>query len=164
VLVGTRISVGAISGLDVVLACAMLALTVMAGWLWRARGAPPGIAALLASSAVVMPIVVGLWVPEIVGSHVRETAAALVQNFGDGPYVFVGNDISLPLCWAMKHAIGQVESESEALAAAREHPSLAVLALGKDKRTPPALGAPFVPKLTIQYEDRVLKVYRLRGK
>ncbi len=160
VIIASRAINHRIDAIDIIVALALVIFAILCGWIWRQK-APAGMAALLACGTVLMPLIVGLWEPAMTKNTARDTAAQLTQNFGAGPYAFIGGDISLPLCWEMREAIPRYYTEADALQVAQRDPALAIISLAKDKRPPMQLSSPFVKKLTLRSEDRILEVYQL---
>jgi 4-amino-4-deoxy-L-arabinose transferase-like glycosyltransferase len=149
-----------VTGIDVVMVVALFSFAALLGALWR-QGAAVGIAGTVAVSTILMPLVSGLWAPTLATNTAREVASQVTQSFGNGPYGFVSGDISLPLCWEMRTAIPRYETPADALAAAQRESNLAVISLAKDKRAPAQLPPPWVKKLSLRSEERILEVYQL---
>jgi 4-amino-4-deoxy-L-arabinose transferase-like glycosyltransferase len=141
-------------GASIVVA-ALLVLTI-----GRARGATAGCCALAVAVALLMPMIVGIWAPDHFERDPRDEVVALRQHFGDRPYYFYGNEISLPMCFAMRQEIPAIASADAARAIAQSQPESVLLVLNKAGRTPAAPPRPFVERFSKTTGERVLVAYQ----
>lgn len=116
-----------------------------------------GIFAMMLAVCVMMPVLIGYWIPSIPQTDSRTTANLIHSAFGDGPYVFYGENRSLPLCFNLRTAIpgipeGQIEQATQA--------GTVVITQTKNGTTPPPLPAKFKHALVIKSGEQTFDLYK----
>jgi 4-amino-4-deoxy-L-arabinose transferase-like glycosyltransferase len=109
-----------------------LAIITASIWTWRVfkrRGLAASAMVFAVVWAFSLPLLLDVWGPTIMASDVRVTAAAIKNRFGDGPYIFYGQNNSLPLCFAMRRRIDHISDArpDRLVAAALAMPGLVVI-------------------------------------
>src|SRR4029079_19162354 len=107
-----------ITALDVELAVAVVVMSGAVWILWR-RGVVVAALGLALVWAGIFPILLGMWFPRLQSSSVRIIAAVVRERFGEGAFVFYGDDRSLPLCFALRQEIRTVRKGGELMNMAR---------------------------------------------
>lgn len=64
-----------------------------------------GIPAMVMAAAVLMPVLLGYWIPSADVTTDREIAASITHSVGKPPFVFYGRGADLQLCFYLKRAI-----------------------------------------------------------
>jgi 4-amino-4-deoxy-L-arabinose transferase-like glycosyltransferase len=139
----------------------MIALAFAAIWItiiMRRRGVAAGFRTLGVISAILMPLIFGTWVGGVFRYTTRTVAAQIRGNFGDGPYVFYGENVSLPLCFNLRTAIESVQTPQALLAATQ--PGSIAIAETKSGAAPPPLPSQFVYKMHLQGDEQAIDLYQ----
>ncbi len=105
-------------------------------------------------------MIVGVWAPDHFERDPRDEVVALRKHFGNGPYYFYGDEISLPMCFAMRQEIPPVRSAAAAEQIAQGEPGSVLLVLNKAGRTPAVPPPPFVERYSRTSGERVLIAYQ----
>ncbi len=150
VLIAPRFWLGHIRGGDVALAAAVSLLSAAAWGVYRRRGVASGALAGSLVWAVLLPFVLGWWMPSLSPrGDVRAIAQRMQRRFGQGPYCFYGGDVSFPLCFSLRTVIPLMNNQTQLQAAMISTPGLLVIVPVEGNR--PA--APLPPTLGLQMEE-----------
>jgi 4-amino-4-deoxy-L-arabinose transferase-like glycosyltransferase len=133
-----------------------LATAALALLTWR-RGVQWGAMLMVILVAVLLPPLHSLWIPRITPSNPR-IAAAQIRKVGGGPYVFLGNEIDLPISYALRRSIPLARSIDELKGISR--PTV-VIAVSKRRQSLPELPPEFVHHERIKLSKETVDVYRL---
>jgi 4-amino-4-deoxy-L-arabinose transferase-like glycosyltransferase len=136
--------------------CIGTAATVTAAIFYR-NGAAAAFASLIACTAALMPLVMGVWLHQLSPSNPRTIARQIDQTFGQADYVFFGPNVSLPLCFNLRAKIPWAQDMAQLPALVR--PGTVVIAQTKSNQTPPPLPAAYVHRLQIRSEDQIFDLY-----
>lgn len=111
--VAAREMLGQVRMIDLAFAGGLALLLAVAASVHRRRGLSISVPVLSAIAAVALCAAVNWWAPSFNPNDVRHIAADVKSRFGDGPYVFLGGDTSMPLCFHLRHEIDRVNSSQE---------------------------------------------------
>ncbi len=125
------------------------------------RSTARGIAALATAAVVNITSLTIVWAPTLRSDDIRVVARA-IHEVGPGPYRFFGENVSLPLVFALEQVIPPVASAAELETLAASEPALIVIAQSKNNRTPPAPPANLVKVRELLSEDQKFQIYRVR--
>jgi hypothetical protein len=145
----TRIDVVAISGVGI-------AVTITALLFYR-YGIRAAAACLVAATALLMPLVMGLWISQLPLQNPRTIARRIEQTFGDADYVFFGPNVSLPLCFNLREKIPWAQELPQLPPLV--HPGTVVIAQTKSNQSPPPLPGAYVHRLRITSDEQVFDLY-----
>jgi 4-amino-4-deoxy-L-arabinose transferase len=135
---------GALQTLDLVLAVLVLAAGVGAVSLLRRQGLAAGVIGYAAGVALAFAVTFGRFLPSLVWVDHRTIASDLRGKWGDGPYVFYGKNLSLPLVWNLRQTIEPVQTREELESVLARSPQTVVIAQTKNDVSPPPVPAGLV--------------------
>jgi 4-amino-4-deoxy-L-arabinose transferase-like glycosyltransferase len=127
---------------DLALATIVLMTLVATVSTGKRQGIVAAVCVYAAGLALGMAVTFGRWLPSLDPVTHRTIAAQLHDSFGPGPYVFYGENISLPLVWNLRTIVPQCRTEAELRAALADDPQTVVIAQTKNKTQPPPVPAP----------------------
>jgi 4-amino-4-deoxy-L-arabinose transferase-like glycosyltransferase len=107
--------------------------------------------------AVLLPLLEATWIPTLSPKSPR-FAAAQIRRVGAGPYVFLGPNVSLPLCFELRSAISQATTVEELSSIAT--PGSIVLCITKKEAPELVPGPLFQRKSQIRLTKETIDVYR----
>ncbi|HEX8521459.1 MAG TPA: glycosyltransferase family 39 protein [Tepidisphaeraceae bacterium] len=150
-----------VTAADGVLGVAVVTAAMAVLLLSRSRRALLALGATGVLSCVLMPALIGLWVPNHFERDPQGEALILRSNFRRGPYYFYGAQVSLPLVFAMRQEIPVLRSEAAAREKAGEA-NVVVLVIEKEGKDPAAPPPPFEKVLTARTDRRSLTAYQVK--
>jgi 4-amino-4-deoxy-L-arabinose transferase-like glycosyltransferase len=133
-------------------------MILIARYLMTLRRIERAVPFLLATACIAMPLIIGVLVPSLTHPNSREVASQIRDKFDDGPYVFFGENLSLPLCFNLRSAIPSVRTTEELSQIAT--PKTVVIAQIKNGVAPPPLPERFVHALKISTGDQTFDLYQ----
>jgi 4-amino-4-deoxy-L-arabinose transferase-like glycosyltransferase len=128
--------------------------------LFLRRGATTAATSLIASVALLMPLLMGFWFNQLSPGGPRAVASTISQRFGDVDYVFFGPNTSLPLCFNLREKIPWAKTDAEL--APLVHAGTIVIAQTKSNTKPPPLPEEYVHRLTVENEDQTFELYEYK--
>lgn len=135
----------------------LIAATIVALVTTRRRHILAGIMTMMLAVCILMPVLIGYWIPSLTKTSSREVANQIRSAFGNGPYAYYGENRSLPLCFNLRAAIPGVETgkldEST-------KPGTIVIAQTKNDTKPPPLPWNYPREMSIRTEDQTFDLYR----
>jgi 4-amino-4-deoxy-L-arabinose transferase-like glycosyltransferase len=161
VIVAARQARGMVQTLDLALIVLLLAGAVGAVSLLRRHGLLAGVFGYATALALVFAVTFGRWLPSLDPSDHRTVAAEMREQFGDGPYVFYGKNMSLPLVWNLRQIVPQVRTREELDAHLSRTPEAVLIAQTKNKREPPPLPPSLAEAAVLDIDRREGSVFRV---
>jgi len=158
--------IGHIRPIDWALAGAIAAALAAVAIAYVRRGRLAAVVVYLFAGGLLMPITVGLWMPSTEPDNPTVLAAQIRQRFGSGPYVFFGDNYSLPLCFNLRCAIPVIHKVSELADKLDREPNIVVIAQTKNHHPPPIMPAGLELKMKKAEPGQVYEFYqrgRIRG-
>lgn len=152
---GAPIAIDKIAAACVMVVVLLIAATRLRRDLWAAYRMG------MITVAIAMPLLVGKWLGGVVQFTPRVSAAELRRDFRDGPYLFFGPNVSLPLCFNLRQEIDSLQTTDELLKASR--PGTIVIAITKPLGTPPPLPPRFVLAKTLRGPEQTINCFRDTG-
>jgi 4-amino-4-deoxy-L-arabinose transferase-like glycosyltransferase len=152
-----KISRGRLITADWIFASALLLAAIAVVVTVVRRGVGRGLVALLPAVAVIMPLLVGYWLPKLDRVTMRDVATQ-VRHVGPGPYIFYGPNLSLPLAFTLRSTIPVVPDADELRE--RATPDTIVIAITKDRAAAPPLPAEYMHHAQIKLKRNVFDVYK----
>ena len=113
---------------------------------------------------MVLAVTFGRWLPSLDVVDHRTIAADLRGYFGEGPYVFYGQNMSFPLVWNLRQVVPRLATREELEARLGRSPETVVIAQTKNNREPPPLPPGMAEAASFEAGDEgmVFRVY-VRG-
>jgi 4-amino-4-deoxy-L-arabinose transferase-like glycosyltransferase len=148
---------GRIIGIDLYVMVALVTAAITTIIAVRRRGIAAGYIALGVFSVVMMPLILGVWLGGVFRHTTRAIAAEIRGSFGDGPYIFYGENVSLTLCFNLRTAIPEVPTPDRLLQLSR--PGTIAIAETKNGAAPPPLPAQFVHKMHLRGDEQSIDLY-----
>lgn len=162
VLVATHKVLGQDRPIDYALAAGILVAVILVVGVYMSRGRFAAVLTYLLCCAVIFPVTIGMWMPDLEPDDSRLIARQIAADYGAGPYVFFGPNYSLPLCFNLRSAIPSIKKEAELEELTRKDPNLVIIAQSKSKYPAPALPPEFVPETRVITQSQSFQIYRLR--
>ena len=155
-----RFARGDVSTLDVSVAAAIVIGSIAILWLKR-RGLTIAMAGFSALVALMMPLIMGAWVPTLQPPRAKQNAAELMRlSRGSMAFCFWGDNVSIPLVFELRTIVSKVMTERELEARHSSAPDLLVLSITRPARPAVSLPAGWERIAQMNDEERTLEVYR----
>lgn len=135
----------------------LVAATIIALLTTRRRHILAGIMTMMLAVCVLMPVLIGYWIPSLTKTSSREVANQIRSAFGNGPYVYYGENRSLPLCFNLRATIPGVETGKLDQST---KPGTIVIAQTKNDTAPPPLPWNYLREMSIRTDDQTFDLYR----
>ncbi|HEY7089078.1 MAG TPA: glycosyltransferase family 39 protein, partial [Tepidisphaeraceae bacterium] len=107
---------GQLSAIDIMAAGSLGLGILVAAVVTARRGISAGYVTFASLAALMMPLLLGVWIGGVYRYTTRGVAKEIRQRFGEGPYVFYGPNVSIPMCFNMRTAIPSAENARKLLA------------------------------------------------
>lgn len=110
----------------------------------RRQGLAAAVIGYAVGVSLVFAVTFGRFLPSLQLADHRTIAAELYGKWGEGPYVFYGTNLSLPLIWNLRQAVPTAETREALEAALARNPATVVIAQTKNNVAPPPVPAGLV--------------------
>jgi 4-amino-4-deoxy-L-arabinose transferase-like glycosyltransferase len=128
----------------------------------RRHGLGAAVISYAGGLALCFAVIFGRWRPSLQAVTHRTVAADLRAAFGDGPYVFYGENPSFPLVWNLRRVTPAVPDEQALQHALQQAPQTIVIAQTKNDRPPPPIPPQLkqVAEFDFGDEGMTFRIYR----
>lgn len=140
-------------------AALLLALAGVVGLVFcLRRGHGTGAQALAAGYCLILPLLVGKWIPSVSNDNLRESTQLIIGRFGNAPMAVLGGTEQLSLAWDLRRPIPEVDPATiETLEATS--PGLVLVTVERDRRPPPVPPQGWEMQLETRREDKTVRFY-----